>query len=41
MVTASVMQKKSDYRVYYAYNDYCAKKDIVALEKVTFFRVFI
>ena len=38
MVTAPVVQKKSDYCVYCAYNDYCAKTDIIALEKVAFLR---
>ena len=41
MVTAPIVQKKSDYRVYCAYSDYCAKKDIVALEKVAFLRASI
>ena len=28
MATAPVVQKKSDYRVYCAYSDYCAKKTL-------------
>ena len=33
--------KKSNYCVYWAYSDYCAKKDIVTLEKVAFLHAII
>ena len=40
MVTATAVRKKTDYRVYSAYSNYCTK-NIAALEKVAFLRAIM